>query len=111
MDDIFNDRRVKPAVHPDHTMVGDPHYVDPRTVTWVEREPASGFRGAKSPRWRVQHLQANEFGGSMQRSTLPMRSRRAATSAFEMIKQGHDVGAFDRRGNLLDVDVRERQRR
>ena len=90
MDEIFNDRRVKPRVHPDNQMVGDPHYPNPRTVAWVEREPGGYMR--KTPRWRVQHLQANELGsGSMQTATGPLRRRKEALEAFEQVKGGASI--------------------
>lgn len=93
-DDIFNDRRVKPNVHPANRMVDGPHYPNPRAVAWVEREPASVFR--KTPRWRVQHIQASDLGnGSMQTSTGPLRRRREALEAFEMVKGGTSVYAAE----------------
>jgi hypothetical protein len=104
--EIFHDRRIAPRVHPSHSMEGEPHYLDPQTVAWVEKEPASGFRGAKSPRWRVQHLRGNDQGGSMQTSTLPMARKKAAFSALELIKAGHKPNAIDRHGNVIDVDLR-----
>lgn len=88
-DSLFNDRRVKPRPHPDNSMVGDPHYHDPRTVSWIERETPGVFR--KSARWRVQHLQANDQGGSMQTATGPLRRRREALEAFEHVKSGASV--------------------
>lgn len=97
--EVFNDRRVKPRVHPDHQMVGDPHYVDPRTVAWVEREPSLPFRGMKTPRWRVQHLRANDQGGSMQSATGPLRRRREALEAFEQVKSGASI--YDAESALL----------
>lgn len=93
-DDIFNDRRVKPRPHPDNQMVDGPHYLDPRTVAWVEREPPSVFR--KTPRWRVQHLKGSDLGnGSMQTATGPLRRRREAMEAFEMVKSGSGVHYAD----------------
>lgn len=90
--EVFNDRRVTPWVHPQHSMVGDPHYIDPRTVAWVEREPGMPYEGLRGPRWRVQHLQASSTGsGSMQTSTRPMRARKDALEAFEMVKSGSGV--------------------
>jgi hypothetical protein len=91
MDEIFKDRRVKPRVfNPNAQMVGEPHYPDPRNVAWVERE-APGM-GWKTPRWRVQHLRANDLGtGSMQIATGPLRRKREALEAFEMFKGGTDI--------------------
>jgi hypothetical protein len=99
-DSIFNDRRAKPRVHPDNQMVGEPHYADPRTVSWIEREPPTIFRtgGRKTPRWNVQRLQTNDQGGSMQTSSGSMRSRKAAMDVFEQHKAGAELGSFDSRG-------------
>jgi len=112
MDEIFNDRRVKPRPHPDNQMVGDPHYLDPRTVTWVEREPSLPFRGLKSPRWRVQHLRANDQGGSMQSATGPLRRRREALEAFEQVKGGSSI--YDAESTIIQQRrdaARERRER
>ena len=87
--EVFNDRRVKPWVHPSHQMVGEPHYLDPRQVAYVVKEPALGVTGSKTPRWRVNMTKGSELGtGSTTGGTRPLRTRREALEAFEMVKGG-----------------------
>lgn len=97
-------QQVKPRVHPDNQLVGEPHYFDPLTTAWVEREPPTIYRtgGRKTPRWAVHHLKANTQGGSMQTSSESMRSRKAALAALEAMKADPNIAVsdFDRRGNV-----------